>query len=450
MRAGTALLGLLLLAGCSKDAEPGPAQSAAGEGGAGAAGPASGGQTSMAGASAGGAPGGGMSSAGSSLGGGGGAAIDSQKITVSAGDVDRHQTIVTFQLANPAGKSYTLTDAAGTMLPLQVGSDGAAVFILPELLAGQERSYTVQALEAEPANAVSSAQGQSDVSLAIGATKVLRFQAQAELPNGVEAIYLRGGYIHPVYSPAGLIITGDYPPSHVHHHGIWSAWTRAQFNGHAIDFWNMADGLGKVDFDKLGGLWQGPVHAGFEADLVHVDLVGPEPATALTEHWKVTAYKTHEGPAPYLVFDLESVQKTATAMPVVLDEYIYGGFGIRGAEEWLDKAKITFLTSEGFDRSNGDATTGRWVFIGGTVGGSPAGYAVLGHPQNFRAPQPLRIHPDEPYASISPPKAGAFSIEPGQDYVTRFRIVSIDGAADATLFDALWDDYATPPSVRAD
>lgn len=165
---------------------------------------------------------------------------------------------------------------------------------------------------------------------------------------------------------------------------------------------------------------------------------------------KVTAYKTHDGAAPYLIFDLESVQKTATAMPVGLDQYIYGGFGIRGAEEWLDKSKITFLTSEGLGRSNGDATTGRWVFIGGTVSGSPAGYAVLGHPQNFRAPQPLRIHPDEPYASISPPKAGPFSIDPGRDYVTRLGIVSIDGPPVAALFDALWADYATPPTVRAE
>jgi hypothetical protein len=445
-----ALCALLLLAGCSKDAEGGPVMAASGAGGMSTAGSASGGESSMAGGSAAGSPMGGVNSAGSSVGGGGGAAIDAQKITVSAGDVDRHQSITTFKLASPAGKSFTLTDPDGAVLPLQVSSDGSAVFVLPELLAGQERSYTLEALASEPAAAISSAAGESDVNLAVGATKVLRFQAQGELPSGVDAIYLRGGYIHPLYSPSGLVLTADYPASHVHHHGIWSAWTRAQFNGHAIDFWNMADGLGKVDFDKLGQLWQGPVHAGFEADLVHIDLVGAEPATALTEHWKVTAYKTHDGAAPYLVFDLESVQKTATAMPVGLDEYIYGGFGIRGIDEWLDAAKVTFLTSEGFDRSNGDATNGRWVFIGGSVAGSPAGYAVLGHPENFRAPQPLRIHPSEPYASIAPPKAGAFSIEPGQDYVTRFRIVSIDGAPDAALFDALWDDYATPPGVRAE
>jgi hypothetical protein len=446
------LSGLLFLAGCSNDAGRGPAAGASGAGGAGAgaSGATSGGGSTLAGTGGRADPSGGASGGGKAGGGGAGGSSGSQQLTVSAGNVDRHHAIVSFSLASLAGKSFSLSGPEGEVLPLQVSSDGAACFVLPELLAGQERTYTVQALDIEPAAAVSSVQGASDVKLAIGATQVVRFQAQGQLPSGVAAVYLRGGYLHPLYSPSGIVVTGDYPPSHVHHHGIWSAWTRAQFNGHAVDFWNMADGLGKVDFDSLGALWQGPVHAGFEAELVHVDLVGAEPTTALTEHWKVTAYETHDQAPPYLVFDLESVQKAATAMPVALEEYIYGGFGMRGVEEWLDKAKVTFLTSEGFDRLGGDAKNARWVFIGGTVQGSPAGYAVLGHPQNFRAPQPFRIHPDEPYASIAPPKAGAFSIEPGQDYVTRFRIVTIDGAPDAALFDSLWDDYATPASVTLD
>ncbi len=445
------LVSAVLLASCSNggQANPMPNSAGAGAGSPSAGAATAGGQSGTAGGSGATSSTGGLSSGGNGLGGGGAAAVNSQQLTVEAGAFDRHQSIVSFTLASPTGKSFALEDAEGVSLPLQVDSSGAAVFILPELLAGQERSYTLAAFDAEPETAVSSTEGPSDVSLAIGATKVLRFQAQGQLPGGVAPVYLRGGYIHPLYSPSGLVVTDDYPASHVHHHGIWSAWTRAQFNGHAIDFWNMYDRLGKVDFEALGSLWQGPVHAGFEAQLAHVDLVGASPVTALTETWKVTAYKTHAGPAPYLVFDLESVQKAATAMPVALEQYIYGGFGIRGPEEWLDKAKVTFLTSEGLARVAGDSTTGRWVYMGGTVGGSPAGYAVLGHPQNFRAPQPLRIHPDEPYASLAPVKAGAFSIEPGTDYVTRFRIVSLDGAPDAALFDALWNDYATPPSVRA-
>lgn len=453
MRSLTApALCLLVLNACSSEVAP---QSRSG-GTAASAGnsPAAGGQSNLPDSRAGtsgssGSANAAVSDGGAGLSGGGGVSNGAASVTVSAGELDRYQAITTFNLANASGKSFTLEGGQGENLPLQVASDGTAVFVLPGLLQGQERTYRIQSSSAAPVVAVTSARGPDDVTLAIGSTKVLRFQAQGKLPAGVDAVYLRGGYLHPLFSPAGHVVTDDYPASHIHHHGVWSAWTRAQFNGHALDFWNMADRLGKVDFKALGTLWQGPVHAGFEAELEHIDLVGPQPVTALGEHWKVTAYKTHDEPRPYLVIDLESVQRAATAMPVELEEYVYGGFGLRGAGEWLDKSKVTFLTSEGKDRLAGDATSGRWLFIGGTLDGSRAGFALLSHPDNFRAPQPLRLHPDEPYASLSPPKTGAFSIQPGTDYVTRFRIVSVDGPPDAALFERLWNDYATPPAAHA-
>jgi hypothetical protein len=440
------LFALLLCASCTpSSAAPTDQES----GGGGSVGQATAGQGGSAGDEASAGTSQGIPIAGSG-GTGGSSAAAPRTITVTAGEVDRNRTITSFQLADATGKSFTLVDKQGGSIPMQVAPDGSAVFVLPELSAGQQHTYRVETSPSEPVAAVTAIQGADDVSLAIDGTKVLRFQAQGKLPLGVSEVYLRGGYIHPFYSPSGIPVTEDYPPTHIHHHGIWSAWTRAQFNGHVIDFWNMGDGLGKVDFKTLGQVWQGPVHSGFEADLEHIDLLGAEPAVALVEHWKVTAYKTHEGAAPYLVVDLESVQQAATAMPVLLEEYIYGGFGVRGRDEWTDTTKVTFLTSEGLDRLAGDSTNGRWVFIGGNIDGKVAGFAVLGHPENFRAPQPLRLHPTEPYASIAPPKAGPFSIEPGRNYITRFRIVSVDGAPDAALLDRLWDDYATPPSVQVD
>ena len=75
------------------------------------------------------------------------------------------------------------------------------------------------------------------------------------------------------------------------------------------------------------------------------------------------------------------------------------------------------------------------------------GYAALGHPDNFRAPQPLRINPLDPFFSFAPARAGAFEIVPGKPYVSHFRIVTADGPPDAKLFDRLWNDYAHPPEV---
>jgi hypothetical protein len=60
---------------------------------------------------------------------------------------------------------------------------------------------------------------------------------------------------------------------------------------------------------------------------------------------------------------------------------------------------------------------------------------------------PLRLHPDMPYFSIVPQKLGAFSIQPGERYVTRYRFIVTDGEPDAKLFDACWNSLAHPAVV---
>ena len=365
------------------------------------------------------------------------------QIVVSAGMFDRTNAIVSFAFPAGAGKSLVLHDAQGSQLPLQVDKSGNATFILPTLRAGMQATFDV--VESPQPAAITAVKEADGIRLTIGSTTLFRYQMQGKLPPGIDAVYLRGGYIHPLYTPAGIQVTDDYPPDHRHHHGIWGAWTKTMFNGHTIDFWIMGERTAKVDFESLEGTWDGPVHAGLRAHHVYVDLAGAQPTTALREVWVVTAYKTHQGAAPYFIFDVDSVQETATNMPVVFEQYLYGGFAIRGAAEWRTQA--TFLTSEGKDRISGDGTNARWCYIGGLVNAKQAGYAVLGHPTNFRAPQPLRIHPDNPYATFSPVKDSGFSIVPGMPYRTRLRFVATDGPPDKALLDRMWNDFATPPAV---
>jgi hypothetical protein len=365
------------------------------------------------------------------------------QVIVNAGAFDRSSTIVSFSLPGGAGKSFVLRDDQGGQIPVQVDDNGIASFVLPSLKAGAEATFTLQENE-KPAPGVTAVQETDGVKLMIGALTVFRYQMQGKLPAGIDKKYLRGGYIHPLYTPGGVLVTDDYPPDHRHHHGIWSAWVESSFQGRMMDFWNMGQGTAKVDFDSLGGTWDGAVHAGLRAKHVFVDLTAPQPTTVLHEQWVVRLYKTHDTAPPYFVFDLDSTQDAATTSPLMLLEYRYGGFGIRGHRQWFP---ATFLTSEGKDRLAGDATTGRWCHIGGMVDGKPAGYAILGHPTNFRAPQPMRLNPDDPFMSYAPVKAGPFSIDPGKSYVSRFRFVVTDGAADKVLLDRVWNDYATPPTV---
>jgi hypothetical protein len=154
------------------------------------------------------------------------------------------------------------------------------------------------------------------------------------------------------------------------------------------------------------------------------------------------------------MFELTITHACATSDPVVLPEYHYGGFGLRGARGWNGPGLAArFLTSEGeTDRVKGNAGRARWVHLGGVVdeAGALAGTAVLGHPKNFRAPQSARLHPNMPYFSFVPQQLGEFRIEPGAPHVARFRFIVADGAPDRALLDAYWQGYAAPAAAKLD
>jgi hypothetical protein len=364
-----------------------------------------------------------------------------QQVVVEAGDFDRENTIVWFPLPAGPGQRFQLRDAQGAVIEAQGHENGQAVFVLPSLKAGAQATFTLQESAGPAPAGVTAAKEADGVKLGIGALTVFRYQTQGKVPGGVGQNYLRGGYIHPLFTPGGALVTDDYPGDHRHHHGIWSAWAHTTFEGRHMDFWNMGGGSAKVDFESLTSSWEGAVHGGFHARHLFTDLHGAK--TALREDWVVTVYKSAASTS--FVFDLDSTQEAASASPVNLDQYLYGGFAFRGSAQW--RAGATFLTSEGKDRGSGDGSTARWCYIGGPVGGKLAGYAVLGHPGNFRAPQPMRINPTDPYFSFSPVKPGGFPIVQGKPYLTRFRFLVTDGAPDKALFDRQWNDYATPPKV---
>lgn len=379
-----------------------------------------------------------------------------QKLTVSAGDFDRRECVVQFKLpegTEPGG--YALTDNEGRRTPLQVGPGGRATFILGELKAGQTRTYEVGEGGGPGWNShpqVEMSRDGNRLSFAAGGREVLQYQgARTPLPQGYDPAFQRGGYIHPVYTPSGKLVTDDYPPKHKHHHGIWSPWTKTKFEGREPDFWNMGQKTGTVEFVGIDAAWGGKVAGGFAARHRMIDLTataGPKPA--IDEAWTVRVYRPLSGSRPMYIIDWMTTQSCASTSPLILPKYHYGGLGYRGHRQWEDKSNCVFLTSEGKDRSNGNETTGKWCWMGGKVDGEMAGIAVLCHPDNFRFPQPMRLNPDEPFFCYAPSQGGDWSIEPGKPYVARYRFVVADGPADAKEVERLWNDYANPPKATVD
>jgi hypothetical protein len=333
-----------------------------------------------------------------------------------------------------------------TEIPFQKSGANTVTFILSKLRSGESRNFTVKS--DNPSQAAVAQRKNDAVTLLVGGKQVFTYHgAETELPRAdIKPIFKRGAYIHPILSPSGRRLTDDYPPNHLHHHGLWMAWTKTIFDGRQPDFWNMGDAKGRVEFVKLDDSWSGPVHAGLTAEHRYIDLTSGQAKPALNESWTVTAYSVPG--ADYFVFDLVATQTCATSAPLELPKYYYGGLGFRGNWGWNGEDKCFFLNSNGeTDRIKGNETRGNWCHIGGEVEGGRTGIAILCHPDNFGAPQPMREHPKEPFFCYAPSELGDFAIEPGKPYIGRYRFIVKDGEPDKAQLDALWQGYAHPPQV---
>ena len=282
-------------------------------------------------------------------------------------------------------------------------------------------------LQADPVSAVREGR---QIVVRSGDHEILRYQAEpGEFPRAdIPEIYRRGGYITSIHTPGGRLVTDDFPPNHVHHHGVWSPWTKTEFEGRKPDFWNMGEGTGRVDFVAVDDVWQKDGRAGFKVRHRFVDMTAKPEKVALLETWEVTV-SAADGRH---MIDLAITQTCAGGSPLKLPEYHYGGLGFRGNRAWNGAANCRFLTASGLtDRVKVNTAKEPWCWIGGKVDGVTCGATFLCHPSNFRAPQPIRAHPDEPFFCYAPQQGGAMEIVPGKPYVARYRIIVADGEPDA-------------------
>ena len=268
-----------------------------------------------------------------------------------------------------------------------------------------------------------------------------------------EPHYSRDGYIHPLLSPSGKVVTGDYPVDHPHQHALFFAWTNCTFEGRKINFWDQKSGTARVRFVSSEEANEGRDFSEFEVTHRHEDLSAPEgePKPVLEETWKVRVWNND---GDYCMVDVVSTQTCASDSPLTINKYHYGGMAIRGTADWfIDDKKAEqpgdFLTSEGKTRADGNHSRPKWVDMHGPYpDGSRAGVAIFCHPDNFRFPQWVRLHPSKPYFVFTPQVEEGFEIKPGEPYVSRYRYIVHDGKPDPELLDRLWNDYANPPKVR--
>ena len=151
------------------------------------------------------------------------------------------------------------------------------------------------------------------------------------VPDGIDPVYSRSGFLHPVASPAGRVVTEMYPFDHAHQDGIFTAWVKTTWHDREIDFWNLAGGTGRVLHQRIVRTFQDAEGVGFECDLIHRAAKDPV-VDILRERWHITAFQTD---GSYHGFDLETTQSALTDKPLIVQKYHYGGVAFRGPVAWL-------------------------------------------------------------------------------------------------------------------
>ena len=284
----------------------------------------------------------------------------------------------------------------------------------------------------------------------VGPDKVLQYNhAIVPPPAGKSELYNRSGFIHPVWAPSGAVLSNIHPADHIHHLGLWMPWTSTEFEGRHVDFWNLAKGEGTVRFRELLGKESGPVLGRFLVRQEHVNLNAPGgEKVALDETWDVTVWNTGGAEKGFYVWDFVSTQRCASESSLHLPAYRYGGFGFRATEQWK-QGQADYLTSEGKTRKDGHGTRARWCIAYGPTDKGDAGIVFMSHPGNHEHPEPMRLWPSgDIFFNFCPVQKNPWTLEPGKDYVFKYRLFVYNGTRDAEQAERAWQDFAHPPVVR--
>lgn len=279
----------------------------------------------------------------------------------------------------------------------------------------------------------------------ISGQPVLAYQYETVYPPmGVDESYKRSGFIHPLKTLNGHVLTQIQPKDHYHHYGIWNPWTHVLFEGDTLDFWNLNQKQGTVRFAGFKKIQWNTSAAEFQALHEHVVLKNAQEKVALNEFQTIKVSLARKN---YYIVDFTIDYICASDHPFKILQYRYAGFGWRATEEW-DKNNSEILTSAGKTRRDADGSTARWCIVQGALGKDYGGVVLLSHPNNFNHPEPLRVWPEDQngrgdvFVNFAPTKNKDWLLEPGKTYTLKYRLIVFNNQFSPKKANRLWKRYA--------
>jgi hypothetical protein len=296
-----------------------------------------------------------------------------------------------------------------------------------------------------------------DLKLKFGNQSLIHYRYEIKTPpEGIDQIYQKSGYIHPVISPKGDTLTRIQPPDHYHHYGIWGPWTRTRIDDVGVDFWNLKESQGTVLFKSFNNIDSGKVYGGFNAHQEHFNLTqksGPE--LAINENLMVKVWKNNN-PDQYFI-DYTSNFSSPLENGILFEAYRYGGgLGFRFKHQW-NKNNCEVITSEGKNRVEADGSSARWCIVYGDAseGEGSTGVLFMSHPNNQSHPEPMRVWPlnankgrGDMFFEFCPIRHKEWKIEPQQTYELNYRMLVFDGKITPEEAEKHWEAFAFQPIIE--
>jgi hypothetical protein len=378
--------------------------------------------------------------------------------------VDFPVSIILPDEISPEGKSPELIETTGRqklVTASQIAINGDNHYTLSWIVAGStpagvERSFQLSFVPESTLNpAVEINKNDTTLLVTKEGKPVLEYRhAFLPAPKGQSYLFERSGFIHPLYSPSGDVLTCVQPPDHIHHVGLWNPWTKVSWKGNNTDFWNLGAGQGTVRFSDFLYIENGPVFAEFSVLQDHIAFLPPKPedesaeyegedVTVMEEEWIVRVWDVDDG---YMI-DFTSLIRNIMDVPISLDAYRYGGgIGYRATSEWT-RANSSVMTSEGRTRKDADATRARWCWVSGDLRGTYTGLLFMSDTTNYDYPQLMRVWPENSngvghqFFEFTPIREKAWILEPEKTYSQKYRIWIREGDLNAGEADLQWLQY---------
>lgn len=256
------------------------------------------------------------------------------------------------------------------------------------------------------------------------------YQTQKEpVPEGVDPIFSTSGFIHPLNTLSGETLTRIQPEDHYHHYGIWGPWTKTNIDGRNVDFWNIADKTGRVEFDSLISYEVKDGIAKIKVLQKHWDVQNNQ--VAMSEELTIRVWEPSKN--KYL---LEYSSEVTALVKIELEEYRYGGgLGFRARKDWhSDNSNIS--TSTGLKRGDADGSLIEWLLVQGPTQSlhGKGGLLIMSHPGNWAHPEPVRVWPEDSeggkgnvFINFTPTRFEGKKMEAGQTYTLKYGMVVFDG-----------------------